>query len=86
MTDLARSPKQIGNLVRRARKRMKWSQSVLAQKAGLRQATISLIESGNPAMRLETLLTILGVLDLELQISSRTKSGDQDIESYLHGS
>ncbi len=37
-------------------------------------------------MRLETLLTILGVLDLELQISSRTQSGDQDIESYLHGS
>ena len=49
MSDLARDPKQIGNLVRRARKRCGLSQAQLGEKAGLRQATISQIETGHPA-------------------------------------
>ena len=47
----------------------------LGDKVGLRQETVSLIENGNPATRLETLLAVLAALDLELQIAARSKGG-----------
>lgn len=72
MPDLARNPKQIGNLIRRARKRRGWSQTQLGDRAGLRQETVSLIESGNPATRLDTMLALLAALDLEFRIAPRT--------------
>jgi len=74
MNALARDSRQIGNLIRRARKNRKWSQQELGAKTGLRQATISVIENGNPAVKIETLLAVLAMLDLEFQIAPRTKS------------
>ncbi len=71
MAELARSPKQIGNTIRRARKKCGMSQSALGEKAGLRQETISLIENGNPATKLETILAVLSALELEFQITKR---------------
>lgn len=71
MSELARSPEQLGNAIRRARKKRGMSQSELGEKAGLRQETISLIENGNSAAKLETILAVLAVLNLELQIHSR---------------
>jgi HTH-type transcriptional regulator / antitoxin HipB len=56
---------------RRARKQRGWSQSQLAERVGVRQGTISLIETGNPATKLDTLLAILAALELELQVGSR---------------
>ncbi len=73
MSELARSPEQLGNTIRRARKKRGMSQSELGEKAGLRQETISLIENGNPAAKLETILAVLSALDLELRINERTK-------------
>jgi HTH-type transcriptional regulator/antitoxin HipB len=73
MADLARSPEQVGNAIRRARKKRGLSQSELGEKTGLRQGTISLIEKGNPAAKLETILAVLSALDLELRINERTK-------------
>ncbi len=75
MNDLARDPKQMGNLIRRARKRRAWSQKTLGDKAGLRQETISLLENGNPSAKVETILAVLAVLDLELQIAPRSRGG-----------
>ncbi len=72
MVDLARSPEQIGNAIRRARKKMGISQSELGERTGLRQATISQIEKGHPAAKLETVLGILSALKLEFQIDSRS--------------
>jgi HTH-type transcriptional regulator/antitoxin HipB len=71
MAELARSPKQIGNTIRRVRKKRGMSQSELGEKAGLRQETISLIENGNPAAKLETILAVLSALELEFQIAER---------------
>ena len=73
MSDLARTPAQLGNTIRRNRKRLGLSQSELGERAGLRQETISLIEAGNPAARLSTILTILAALDLELRITQRSR-------------
>jgi HTH-type transcriptional regulator / antitoxin HipB len=75
MHDLARDPKQLGNLIRRGRKRQAVSQKNLGDKAGLRQETISLIENGNRATKIETILAVLAALDLELRIAPRSKGG-----------
>jgi HTH-type transcriptional regulator/antitoxin HipB len=82
MNDLARDPKQIGNIIRRARKQRALSQKELGDRTGLRQETISLIENGNPAARIETLLAVLAVLDLEFQIAARSK-GMRGGQSYF---
>ena len=73
MNGLARDPKQIGTLIRRARKAQGLSQTDLGRKAGMRQETVSLIENGNPSARIETLLALLAVLDLEFQITTRSR-------------
>ncbi|MDT3777687.1 helix-turn-helix domain-containing protein [Nitrospira sp. MA-1] len=83
MTDLARNPKQIGNLIRRTRKNLGLSQSQLGEKTGLRQETISLIETGNPAAKLETILAVLAALDLEFRIVPRSKGGSAEIEDIF---
>lgn len=83
MSDLARTPKQIGNLVRRTRRKQGLSQTQLGDKAGLRQETISLIETGNPAAKLETILSVLAALDLEFRIVPRSKGTVSDIEDIF---
>jgi HTH-type transcriptional regulator/antitoxin HipB len=83
MTDLARTPKQIGNLIRRSRRKLGLSQTELGDKAGFRQETISLIESGNPATKLETILAVLAVLDLEFHIVPRSKGDGTTIEDIF---
>lgn len=83
MTDLARTPGQIGNLVRRARKKRGLSQVELGKKAGLRQETISLIETGNPTAKLETILAVLAALDLEFQIAQRSWTSTEAIEEIF---
>lgn len=83
MNELARTPKQIGNIIRRARKKRGLTQAQLGQFAGLRQETISLIESGNVATRLETMLAVLAALDLEFRITGRSKSRAANIENIF---
>jgi HTH-type transcriptional regulator/antitoxin HipB len=73
MNDLGRDPKQIGNSIQRARKARRWTQQMLAERVGMRQETISLVETGNPAARVDTILAILAALDLEFQVAPRTK-------------
>jgi HTH-type transcriptional regulator / antitoxin HipB len=75
MKTLARDARQLGNLIRNARKQRAMSQKALGDRAGLRQETISLLESGNPAARVETVLSVLAALNLELQVVPRSKGG-----------
>ncbi len=83
MNDLASDPRQIGTLVRRARKRQGLSQAALGDKAGMRQETISLIETGHPAAKLQTILSVLAALDLELRIVPRSKARAADLEEIF---
>ena len=83
MSALARDPKQIGNIIRRTRKKCNLSQTQLGEKAGLRQETISLIETGNPAAKLETILSVLAALDLEFRIVPRSRGRATDIEEIF---
>lgn len=83
MSDLARTPAQIGNGVRRARKALGWSQTELGNRAGLRQETISLIETGNPAARIDTILAVIAALDLEFRLAPRSKGAATSIEDIF---
>lgn len=83
MNDLARTPRQIGTTIQRARKKRNWTQMQLAERAGLRQATISMIESGETHAKLESILAILAALDLEFRISERSKGHERDIEELF---
>jgi HTH-type transcriptional regulator/antitoxin HipB len=77
---LARDPKQLGNAIRTARKRKGWSQGELAKRAGLRQGTISMAETGSAATKIQTLLAILSTLELEMQISPRSSQDTKRVE------
>lgn len=83
MGDLTRDPRQIGNLIRRIRKKQRLSQTQLGEKSGLRQETISLIERGNPSTTMETIFSVLAALDLEFRIVPRSKSRAADIEEIF---
>ncbi|WP_188053645.1 helix-turn-helix domain-containing protein [Sphingosinithalassobacter sp. CS137] len=83
MAPIARTPKQLGEALRRYRTQAKLNQSQVAAKAGLRQATISQIESGHGAAKIETICAILAALDLELAITPRSKSSSEDIEDIF---
>ncbi|GLK65259.1 MULTISPECIES: helix-turn-helix domain-containing protein [Paracoccus] len=83
MNDLARTPRQIGTTIQRARKKRDWTQMQLAERAGLRQATISLIESGEKPAKLDSILAVLAALDLEFRIGPRSKGHGQDIEELF---
>ncbi|MEM7547872.1 MAG: helix-turn-helix domain-containing protein [Pseudomonadota bacterium] len=83
MANLARNTKQIGALIRRERKRRKMTQGDLGVVTGLRQETISLIENGSPSTKIETLLSVIGALDLELRVEERSKTQSSDIESIF---
>ena len=81
--ELARSPRQIGHVIRRARKRLGWSQTVLGVKAGLRQEAISQIENGRAVTKLGRILDVLAALDLEVRIAPRSKSTVLDLEDVF---
>jgi HTH-type transcriptional regulator/antitoxin HipB len=76
---IARTPVQIGNYIRERRRELNLTQEKLAAKIGVRQRTVSDIET-SAAARLDTVLRALAALDLELVIRPRTKGSPQDIE------
>lgn len=83
MTELARTPKQIGTVIQRARMRRGWTQAQLGERAGLRQATISLIESGEKPAKLDSILAVLAALELEFKIGARARAQASDIEDMF---
>jgi HTH-type transcriptional regulator/antitoxin HipB len=83
MSDLARNPKQIGNIIRRARKKQGLTQAQLGEKSDLWQETFSMIENGHPAAKQGTILALLAALDLELRIMPRKKGTAADIEDIF---
>ena len=72
MTHLARSPKDIGAIVRRLRKKLQLTQTGLGNKTHMRQATISALENGEAGTQIKTLTDILAALNLEIIIQERS--------------
>ncbi len=80
MEFIVRTPLQLANSIRVRRRKLGLTQEQLAAKTGVRQKTLSAIESARSA-RLDTLLRILAVLSLELVVRARTKGSANDIEA-----
>ena len=83
MDQIARTPKQTGEAVRRRRRALGISQKDLAGKTDLRQATISAVEAGEPGTQLRTLFDVLTALDMEVVVRPRTKASTDKIEDLF---
>jgi HTH-type transcriptional regulator/antitoxin HipB len=82
MDTIARTPLQLGNSIRERRRKLGLTQEQLAEKVGVRQRTISDVESAGAA-RVDTLLRMLVALDLELLVRPRTRGSASDIEAIF---
>ena len=82
MDTIARTPLQLGNSIRERRRKLGLTQEQLAERVGVRQRTISDVESAGAA-RVDTLLRMLVALDLELLVRPRTKGSASDIEAIF---
>jgi HTH-type transcriptional regulator / antitoxin HipB len=83
MDTIARTPKQLGAGIRRYRRQKGLTQGSLGDLMHARQATVSKLESGEPATQLRILIDALAALDLELVIRPRTKVSTQEIEDLF---
>ena len=68
---IVRDGKQLGAVIRSARKKKGWRQVDLARQASKRQQLISDLENGASSSRLDTILKILAALDLDLSVTDR---------------
>ena len=83
MNQIARTPKQIGAIIQRQRRLKNLTQTDLAERSGLRQEKISMIEVGHTGTRIETICTLLAALDLDITITPRRKGSAKDIEDIF---
>lgn len=74
MTFIARTPEQLGAILRRQRKLKDLTQTEVGTKVHRRQATVSALENGEHGVQLGTLTDILAALDLELVVRKRSES------------
>jgi HTH-type transcriptional regulator/antitoxin HipB len=80
---IARNEKQLGAILRRARKHAGLTQGILGGRIQMRQGTVSRLETGEPAVQLRTLMAALSALDLELVVRPRSKASPADIEDLF---
>lgn len=78
MEHIARTPRQMGQIIRRLRKQKQMTQMDVSSLTNVRQATISKVENGDPGTQLNTLAQILLALNLELVVRERTQDTDID--------
>jgi|APCry1669192010_1035390.scaffolds.fasta_scaffold25670_2 HTH-type transcriptional regulator/antitoxin HipB len=83
MSHIARSSKQLGNVIQRTRRQLGLTQTQLANLAGLRQEKVSIIESGQDGAKLSTIFALLAALNLEITIGERSGKNAKDIEDIF---
>lgn len=80
---IARTEKQLGAILRRARKKAGRTQGAVGEQIHLRQGTLSRLEAGEPAVQLHTLMEALSALNLELLVRPRSQGRAADIEDLF---
>ena len=75
MGRVVRNNKELGEAIRRARKKKGLRQVDVAQKASVRQALVSDLENGVTAAKYDTVIRVLAALDMDLSIVPRRKAG-----------
>jgi len=71
---LTRSPKELALLVSNQRKKLKLSQTEVANLVGLKQKTISAFENKPEGTKLETLFHILSAVKLDITVLAKDKA------------
>lgn len=66
MEYVARTPQQLGQVIRACRKKRQLTQGMVGAKVGVRQAQISSIETRGADITVDTLYRLLSALGLEL--------------------
>ena len=75
MGKVIRSGKDLGAVIRLARKKQNLRQVDVARKASMRQALVSELENGTTTAKLDTVMKVLAALDLDLSIIPRRTTG-----------
>ncbi len=83
MDQIARTTRDLGNVLRNARKAQKLTQAELAARAGIWQRTVSNIETSASGAKVDTIFDLLAALDLELHIVPRSKTKPDDLEEIF---
>ena len=76
MDYVARTPQQLGQVLRACRARRELSQSVVAEHVGIKQDTVSALETRTHASSIESLYKVLSALGLELVLRDPPVSAD----------
>ncbi|MCR9191637.1 MAG: helix-turn-helix domain-containing protein [Gammaproteobacteria bacterium] len=74
-----RSSKELALLVVQQRKKMKLSQTAVANLVGLKQATISAFENKPESTKLNTLFQILSAINLDIDVTSKDDSSSDSV-------
>lgn len=83
MAHIARSSRQLGAVIQRARKQKGMSQTDLGGLAGLRQELVSKIETGQEGTRLSSIYALFAALDLEMIVDQRSGNSVPDIKDIF---
>ena len=75
MHTIIRNAKDLGAALRNTRKQQGLRQVDVAEKANLRQALLSDLETGATSARLDTLMKVVAALGLDLSITPRRTDG-----------
>ena len=71
MSTVVRTSGQLGPILKKLRKAKGWSQHALGEKVGLSQERISVIENHPEKVSLDSLLTVLMALEVEMQVAPK---------------
>lgn len=83
MDQIARTTRDLGNVLRNARKAQNLTQTDLAARAGIWQRTVSNIETSAGGAKVDTIFDLLAALDLELHIVPRSKMTPGELEDIF---
>ena len=71
MDYVAKTPEQLGQILKSCRSQRQLTQRAAGAKVGLKQSTISVVETDASGSSIETLYKLLSALELELVIRDR---------------
>ncbi|ORT48950.1 antitoxin [Vibrio sp. qd031] len=72
------SPKQLADMMLLIRQKNGWTQSELAKRVGIKQATISNFENSPDKTTLSTFFKLIQAMELTLSIQEKTQVSSQD--------
>lgn len=72
------SPKQLANMMLLIRQKNGWTQSELAKRVGIKQATISNFENSPNKTTLSTFFKLIQAMELTLSIQEKAQVSSQD--------